>query len=306
MDDLNLLSPESFHIFFELSDSAVAVLNRAGLVNYCNSKSLQLWKDPNLQGKTILEFLSTENAQTLLRIIYSVLGTRQSVSDEISAVVQGRALILHFSIHALSGAAELSEQVVFSATDITKNKQRDQALQQFRLIADNTHDIVLLVDQVSGQILDANMAALSAYGYTYEEVLGLKILDLRKDSPELVRLQMAEASHKGLLFEAVHYRKNGSSFPVEVSTQSAMINGKATLISIIRDISERRNLHRQLIESEEKFAKAFDTNPLPMAITDLECSVYLDVNMAFVNRLGYSFGEAVCHRHNSRRIQSST
>ena len=69
-------------------------------------------------------------------------------------------------------------------------------------------------------ILEANAAALAAYGYTREEMFSLTVQQLRTPSAqELTTEQMEEADRKGILFETIHRRKDSSTFPVEISSQ---------------------------------------------------------------------------------------
>jgi PAS domain S-box-containing protein len=89
-------------------------------------------------------------------------------------------------------------------------------------------DIILFIDFDSGQILEINDAAVSAYGYSRNELLSMSIYDLRADSDRPpVTSQMAQAFEKGILFEAFHRRKDGSTFAVEVRSNGATINREA-------------------------------------------------------------------------------
>lgn len=133
--------------------------------------------------------------------------------------------------------------VVGIQADITERKRLAAALTRYRLLSDTTRDIVLFVGYDDGHILDANTAALRTYGYSRDELLAMSVVDLR--TPETVshiREQMDRAFEEGLLFETVHRRKDGSTFPVEVSSRGATIEGQRVLASIVRDITERRKL----------------------------------------------------------------
>jgi PAS domain S-box-containing protein len=97
--------------------------------------------------------------------------------------------------------------------------------------------------------LEANRAALNAYGYSREELLKLTIRDLRSpETTEAIGRQMSAADSQGILFETIHRTKNGRDFPVEVSSQGADIQGIRALISIIRDISDRKSTAQQLLD----------------------------------------------------------
>jgi PAS domain S-box-containing protein len=109
------------------------------------------------------------------------------------------------------------------------------------------NDIILLMDQ-SGKLLDANEAAVNIYGWPLEELLKLNISDLRdpstlKDLP--AHLDMT--AQTGALFETRHKHRDGTTFPVEVSTRNFEHAGRKLRQSIIRDISRR---HKMLAKME--------------------------------------------------------
>jgi PAS domain S-box-containing protein len=104
--------------------------------------------------------------------------------------------------------------------------------QRYDLLSKYANDIILLVHQ-EGNILDANERAMAAYGYTLEELLQLTIKDIR--SPETwhdfpKQMQQVKAL-KGLVFETVHRRKDGSTFPVEISARLIELNGQSYFLS---------------------------------------------------------------------------
>jgi PAS domain S-box-containing protein len=124
--------------------------------------------------------------------------------------------------------------------DTTERKQAEEALRRYQLLSEHTRDILLFMRRENGQILEANTAATKAYGYSRDELLNLTIHDLRAPhTEELIADQMEDADTRGILFETVHRRKDGSAFPVEVSSRGATIGGTRTLISVVRDITER-------------------------------------------------------------------
>ena len=106
----------------------------------------------------------------------------------------------------------------------------------FRWIFETSRDLILVVRKEDGRILDANPAAVGAYGYPRHELLEKRIFDLRAESIGELAPQMFLSDQTGILFEAMHRRKDGSTFPVEVSTGEATISGAHVLISIARDI----------------------------------------------------------------------
>jgi PAS domain S-box-containing protein len=132
--------------------------------------------------------------------------------------------------------------VVLVFRDITARKQAEDTLARYQLLSENARDIMLFIRQ-DGRIIEANRAAVAAYGYDRDALLGKTIYDLRDPAtvPD-VDTQMQQTDSGGILFETVHRRADGTLFPVEVSSIGAVINRRLVLVSIIRDISARRRI----------------------------------------------------------------
>ncbi len=146
--------------------------------------------------------------------------------------------------------------------DLTERKQAEEGLQRYQLLARHSRDIILFIRRGDARILEANAAATSAYGYSHEELLARSIHDLR--APETDRLtadQMAEAERHGILFETFHRRKDGSTFPVEVSSQGATIDSAPTIISVVRDITARKQAEQALRDSEARYQRLVELSP---------------------------------------------
>ena len=108
-----------------------------------------------------------------------------------------------------------------------------------------------------GGILEANAAAIGAYGYRRDELLKLTVGDLRADGTRgLTAGQMARADAGGVLLETVHQRKDGSTFPVEVSSQGATIDKTRTLISVVRDITRRKRAEEAADQANRRLIEA--------------------------------------------------
>jgi len=114
-------------------------------------------------------------------------------------------------------------------------------VKRYQLLAENSRDIILFVRPPDGRILEANDAAVRAYGYSAAELMERTVYDLR--APQTrgdVAGQMQIAEGEGILFETLHRRRSGEVFPVEVNSRGTSLQGERVLLSIIRDISDRK------------------------------------------------------------------
>jgi PAS domain S-box-containing protein len=124
------------------------------------------------------------------------------------------------------------------------------------------NDIILLLDK-SGRIVDANERAIVSYGYSRDELRRLSLSDIRPPEARSVlasQLQQVE-ERNGMVFEIAHQRKDGTIFPVEVSSRVIEVEGEKLYQNIIRDITERKRTEAQLLE-EKNFSDS-TINSLP-------------------------------------------
>ncbi len=142
-----------------------------------------------------------------------------------------------------------------SVYDINDRKEMEEDLKRYRKIIDKARDIIFFLD-LDGKIIEANKAAAKAYGYTNDELCSMNIRDIRGDWHYTNR-QMKIASQKGIFFEALHRRKDGTTFPVEVSSQGAIKDEKEILFSVVRDITERKKAEINFYESQTKYRSLF-------------------------------------------------
>jgi len=125
-------------------------------------------------------------------------------------------------------------------------ERTNELLNKYQILAQNARDIMLFINS-DGKIIEANEAALYAYGYTREELFTMTIHDLRKENNRNQTIkQMQRAIEQGILFETIHKRKDGSLFPVEINSQGTKIGKETVILSVIRDITERKNAEKQV------------------------------------------------------------
>ncbi len=132
-------------------------------------------------------------------------------------------------------------------------------IRHFEYITRYANDIILMAGR-EGRIIEANEKAISSYGYTRDELHHANMTDLQsRDTLENYEMQMKRlesSAEKGLVFETVHRRRDGTTFPVEVSARAISIEGADFFQSIIRDISERKQAEEKLSQTMEELRRS--------------------------------------------------
>lgn len=193
-------------------------------------------------------------------------------------------------------------EIVAIYNDITERELGRKALiqseEKFRNLFERHAAIKLIVDPITGNIVEANKAASAFYGYTKEELTAMNISQLNTLSPEQIQREMGKAQSMKLnFFEFRHRLKDGSIKDVAVFSSPVEIEGKEYLHSIVQDITRSKLAEKQL----KLLARAIDQNPVTIMITNTDGDINY-VNPKFTEVTGYSSEEVL--GKNPRVLQS--
>jgi PAS domain S-box-containing protein len=143
------------------------------------------------------------------------------------------------------------------AKDITANKVAEETLKEttekYRQLFDLESDAIFLIDNATGRILEVNMAASSLYGYTHDELLRMTNTDLSAEPSETRRVTL-----EGQVCVPIrwHRKKDGTVFPVEITARHFVWGGSPVHIAAIRDITERKQVEEERLQSFANLRKA--------------------------------------------------
>jgi PAS domain S-box-containing protein len=155
----------------------------------------------------------------------------------------------------------------------------------------------------TGRFVDVNPAYVKMLGYdSREELLAVDIADALYVRPEERGKTLKNRQNREFL-EASHgetYRlrtKDGRVIDIEDNARYIYDRQGAIVYheGICRDVTDRRRAEDALRASEERFAKAFQANPGPMVISDIETGRFIDANQSWLNMLGHSRAETIGH-----------
>src|SRR5262249_27837851 len=143
--------------------------------------------------------------------------------------------------------------------NITKLKLADEELRasehRFRTFVDHATDAFFLQDD-RGVILDVNHQACESLGRPRDELVGKDPSDFDPDATPALFEELERRLNAGetVAFESRHRRKDGAIFPVEVRGRAFWEGGRRFLVSLARDISERKH-DEALLNSQKQILK---------------------------------------------------
>jgi len=116
-------------------------------------------------------------------------------------------------------------------------------------IVDDTSNEIYVYDVELLRFIQVNRGARRNLGYEMKELKNLTAFAIKPEMTEDAFLEMIlplwTSSHERHVFETVHQRKDGSTYPVEVRLQLSRSETPPVFVEIVQDITERRNLERE-------------------------------------------------------------
>ena len=184
---------------------------------------------------------------------------------------------------------------IFSVIDVTdKKKAKEELLFQeihYRTLFDNAGDAILIHD-FDGRIFEANRIACEMTGYSEDELKGMTLSDLGiAITPENGRSWIENLRRKGKVVREFSLTgKDAAPVPVEMSSKAIEYYRSPSVISIIRDISERKRAEKSLYESERKYHMIGEMIPFGVWVTD-EKGILSYSSRSFLELVGITLEE---------------
>lgn len=294
-------SEEKWKIIFEFAPDACYLHDLQGTMVYANQVAGRLigCERHELIGKNLLEMgildgEGVERAKAKLALIAQ--GNASGPNEYRIHRKDSQNIVLE--IRAYPVEIDHETLVLGIARDVTERKRAEAELkaseERYRHVFESVNDAAFVrpinADGSVARFIDVNTVACKRLGYSREELLqkspldidpGVQVGDLRE---RIARLMAGE----GIIFETVHVAKDGRQIPVEISSHCVEWDGRPMMLSVARDLTERKLAEAGLRDSERRLRELLENVRLIAVMLDAEGRI-LFANRALLSLVG---GEA--------------
>jgi PAS domain S-box-containing protein len=186
-----------------------------------------------------------------------------------------------------------------------QNKQAEAKLREsegrYRQLFDSESDAVVVFDAETMQFEDVNQAAVDLFGYSKKEFLSRIVLDIsaeiQKTRQNIIRLNSESFSNNSIPLRHLK-KKDGATFPAEISAGNFISDGRKKIIGTIRDITIRHRAEEELKQTKQRLQHVLTSSPAVI----YSCNPAGDCATTFISdnvktELGYEPGEFTKDRH---------
>ncbi len=235
---------------------ATVVAREDGTIRSFNHRAIELFGRNATAATTLATFLASILPESEER--QTMEGAMARLRESARADAYEPALLL--TVRQPGGgervvAAEcviVDDLVVWTASDLTDVLRLQAESARLGRIVEESIDEVYVFDATTLRFRSANRSARDNVGFTVEELRERTPLDIK---PELTAEAFAEklgllrrGAARGVRFETVHQRNDGTRYPVEVQLLMSTEGGDPVFVSITQDISVRRRAEEKIRE----------------------------------------------------------
>ena len=289
---------EKYHTLVEKGNDGIVII-QDGVLKFINSKTSEMtgYSTEEVIGEPFSRYVSENHRELILKRYKERLKNEKAIpsKDEIDIVSEdGNKIPVEMNVSLIE--YESMPAIMAIIRDITERKLAENLLQEsenrYRSLFQNNSAAILLIDPETSNIIDANPAACSYYGYTREEMIRQSLWDINTLKKEEIfeKINKAKMSNQNHLF-LTHRMSNGELRDVEVHSYPILMNGKKILYAIISDITNFKNMENELLKAKVEAETANRAKSQFLANMSHELRTPLNAVIGFSDMLfGQNFG----------------
>ena len=295
-------SEKYLRAIIESSLDGIAVVNHQGEIEFGNDSFFNIvgWPKDELLGQSFIKMLTKDTKELYIKIWHEAQNSSNSSKIADAKIITKKGEIRYL----LNSRAEMVfdgvKKFLYITKDITKQKKIELKLEEseakFRDLFDNADDPMYTHD-LKGNFLTVNKIGIKLLGGTEEEIIGSNISKwLTPDSYRIFedrvrKIYLNQPLEPTVVIEVIN--KNGEHKFGEARTRLIKDGNRIIAVhGIVRDITEKIKLEKDLKESEEKYRDLFENAQDAMYVLDIKANI-LKMNRIGLQILGCSSEEVI-------------
>lgn len=285
---------ERLQLVIDSAPNSILMADEKGAVVLANSmaESLSRRLRDELVGTNILDLFPEKYRSLLSSRIEECLTTGKPIicMEEDLCVIrkEGGPVFVEVRLSPMKRAD--GRFLLASIVDMTERKKAEElraSEERFRGVIEQAGEALFLYDE-TGRLAEVNQKACESLGYSREDLLGMDVtgIDIVFERESYKALFDRLRHSKSLTLERVLQRRDGSTFPVEIHAGLIELHGRPYLLSLARDITERKKAENDLREMSLALANAVEG----ISRYDEEGRCVM-ANKSFLDMFGFAAGE---------------
>jgi PAS domain S-box-containing protein len=310
-------SEERYRLLFEHANEAI-IIAQDEYLKLVNPMFLKLagYSKDKIYSTPFVEFIHPDDRKLVFDRYSGRLSGEHPPSIYEFRIINQSGEIRWFRINSVLFRWDEKPATLNFLSDITDKINAEQELREseerFRTVTESAQDAIIMIND-EGKTVLWNKSAERIFGYTSDEFKEKPVHNLLASTVQqkgFLRLfedfrKTGKGPFIGKTIELNALKKGKTSFPIELSLSSVQLKGRWFSIAIIRDISERKELEKHLLqsnrilekrveertaelkESELRYRTLFEFAPIGIGKSDKNGNV-LDANKKMIEIMGYS------------------
>ena len=265
-----------YRTMLESANEAILMFDRQGLLIDGNPAALRLLgcSPEAFSGRTLVDFSppqqpgGEDSGELAAEMIGQALSGEPQLFDWACLRPDGTVVDAEISLGRVERDGQPAVRAVLH--NVSQRKDAERALlvneRRFRAVLDQAGDGILLW-AANGGVFEVNGTLCDSLGFSREELQQMHIEDFTSGYPDPAAADFQQQLQENgpAIFEAVHCRHDGSVFPVEVVTGIVEGEDGSLMVSIARDISGRKQMEQELIESRANLEELVEERTAELA-----------------------------------------
>jgi PAS domain S-box-containing protein len=258
------------------------------------------YSEDEIIGKPIDIIRSAKNSPQVVKDIYQQTMTNRWQGELWNRRKDGSEFLIALSTTTVRDDKGKIIGLLGISWDITEQKRTESVIRQsdeiFSKIFHNSPIPICFTTFEDGKFIEANPSFLKLIDYERNEIIGKTSTEIGfYVKPEDRKIFIDKLREAGQLwgFELPFRKKSGERRESIRYLGNILYNNQNYIITFLLDITEKKKAEKDLLDSEDKFAKIFHSSPIPISISTYNEGRFIEVNESFLRLTGYSREEVI-------------